>query len=52
VDLIRDLEAGGSVVTLDVAAGTTIVEPLSVSVIEVLRERYRREAGGAAPTRG
>jgi hypothetical protein len=42
VDLIRDLEAGGTVVTVDAAAGTAGAEPVSVPVIEVLRERYRR----------
>jgi hypothetical protein len=42
VDLIRDLEAEGSVVTVDSAAGTATTEPLPVPVIEVLRERYRR----------
>jgi hypothetical protein len=42
VDLIRDLESGGSVVTVDAAAGTATAEPLAVPVIEALRERYRR----------
>lgn len=41
VDLIRDLEAGGTVHTVD-EAGTTTAEPVAVPVIEVLRERYRR----------
>ncbi|HYH64758.1 MAG TPA: TROVE domain-containing protein [Urbifossiella sp.] len=42
VDLIRGLEAGGTVHTVDEASGTTVAEPVSVPVIDVLRERYRR----------
>ncbi|MFO0822818.1 MAG: TROVE domain-containing protein [Gemmataceae bacterium] len=39
VDLIRDLESGGTVVTVDTTAGTTTAESLAVPVIETLRER-------------
>ena len=42
VDLIRQLEAGDTVFTVDGSAGTTAAEPLAVPVIDVLRERYRR----------
>jgi hypothetical protein len=42
VDLIRDLEAGPLVLTVDHQAGTEVAEPLAVPVIEVLRERYCR----------
>lgn len=42
VDLIRGLEAGGTVYTVDEPTGTTVAEPVAVPVIEVLRERYRR----------
>jgi hypothetical protein len=44
VDLIRGLEAGGTVYTVDESAGSTVAEPVAVPVIEVLRERYRRES--------
>ena len=42
VDLIRGLEAGEPVYTVDEAEGTTAAEPLPIPVIDVLRERYRR----------
>ncbi len=42
VDLIRGLEAGGTVYTVDEPVGETTAEPVSVPVIEALRERYRR----------
>lgn len=41
VDMIRDLESGDPVYTVDAAGGAT-AEPVAVPVIEVLRERYRR----------
>lgn len=42
VDLIRGLESGEPVYTVDEPACTVAAEPLAVPVIELLRERYRR----------
>jgi hypothetical protein len=42
VDLIRQLEGGEPVYTVDAAAGTTTAASVAVPVIDVLRDRYRR----------